>query len=116
MSDKKKNIIIPWSKGNEEAHKPIPQNIALTVGPLPIGAIASARLQIEEQKWTVTDILFAGHTSESRLSLSQPQAVPVYFMIVTKMHFEGEEIVEPTLMIGSQPANNVRDGSKPSQG
>ena len=95
-----KQIVIPYSKGNKEAKKPLPQNVFLTVGPLPINAVAACISLIEEQKWTVREVLFAGHVSQSPIALQQPMAVPVYHVIICKVFNEGEELIHPNLNLG----------------
>lgn len=100
--EEKKKMYVPYTKGNEEKKEPIPQKVALTTNPFPLGVVASAVIQLEEQGWTVRNILFAGFAVTSALAIQQQQQVPAYALIITKMFNEGEEIVEPFIMLAEQ--------------
>jgi hypothetical protein len=101
--EEQKKIFVPYSKGNEEKKALIPQTVGLTTHAMPIPLVVNAIIQLEEQKWTVKHVLFAGMAQSSQLAVVQGQQIPVYALIITKVYCEGEEIIYPSLNLEAKP-------------
>jgi len=77
-------------------------------GPIPATHIALARLQIENQGWEVTDILFYGMGQEVGGLVVGPNKsapiIPVYIVLSRRWVKEGEKPTPPVVDL-SKPAN-----------
>lgn len=91
--------IVPFSKSNVNKD-PIPHNIFLTMGPMPLELVVSGIAQVEEQGWVARFIVPMGTQRSSGLALAQSPSFPVFNLVICKVFNEGCEIVNPSLNFG----------------